>query len=130
MKRKLVLTAAMCTMALTGCGPSASEVKAPPMSESTAAATTEAKIVISEEATCALLVGPNEDGPLIRYVNGISSADPADTSSIQDLRDNRTEVNAIGERSTPELQLLITTLFSEDVNDFKAAGAELLTRCG
>ena len=130
MKRTLTLVAIMCAIALSGCGSPSAETQAPLAPSPTAAPATSATIAISEEATCTLLVGPNEDGPLIRYVNGISSTDVTDPTAVPKLRDHKDEVVAIGDRSNPELQLLITTLMSDDVNDFKAAGVELLTRCG
>ncbi|WP_146238943.1 hypothetical protein [Arthrobacter livingstonensis] len=133
MKRTFTLLAILCAMTLSGCGSAtkASEVTTSVASSSTseATATSKSPIVISEMATCSLLVGVNEDGPLIRYVTGIASVDPTDTTAIQKLRDDRDEVTAAGEHAGPEMKLLIETLFSEDMNDFKAAGTELLTRC-
>jgi hypothetical protein len=76
------------------------------------------------------LIGPGEDGPLIDYINGITSVDPTDTAALQELASSRDEVKEIAKRANSEMSALLETLFSEDVNDFKAAGTELLTRCG
>lgn len=37
---------------------------------------------VSENATCTLLIGPDEDGPLIQYINGISSIDATDKTGL------------------------------------------------
>jgi hypothetical protein len=75
------------------------------------------------------LIGPDEDGPLIDYVNGITTVDPTDATAVQELSATREEVREIAKRANPEMGALLDALFSEDVNDFKAAGTELLTRC-
>lgn len=87
-------------------------------------------LAVSEKATCTLLIGPNEDGPLIQYVNGITSIDPSDQAAVAELRATREEIRAIEKSANADMKVFLTALFSEDVNDFKAAGTELLTRCG
>ncbi|WP_454697846.1 hypothetical protein [Arthrobacter humicola] len=85
---------------------------------------------MSEKATCTLLVGPAEDGPLIQYVNEITSIDPSDQAAVAKLIATRDDIKAIAKSANSEMKELLSALFSEDINDFKAAGTDLLTRCG
>jgi hypothetical protein len=84
---------------------------------------------VSEKATCTQLIGTNEDGPLIKYVTGITSIDVSDKAGLTELAEARDAVKDIAKRANPEMKVLLTALFSDDVNDFKAAGTDLLTRC-
>lgn len=122
-------------LALGGCaGPMAQDTSPSPAASpaplSATATPSPSKLIVSEKATCALLVGPAEDGPLIQYVNGIASIDPSDQSAVSKLVTTRDDLRAIAKSANPEMNGLLTALFSNDLNDFKAAGTELLTRCG
>lgn len=121
--------------ALAGCGEPASSkaIETPtnsPTATSPAPTPTPSNITVSERTTCTLLIGPDEDGPLIKYVNEITSADPTDSTALASLRTLKSEIEDVAKTATPEMKELAIALFSEDVNDFKAAGVELLTRCG
>lgn len=134
MKSLLWAVVAASILATTACGPAESqpESAAPTTtaaSESPTPTPTPTAFTISEEATCMQLIGPDEDGPLIDYVNGITTVDPTDATAVQELSATREEVREIAKRANPEMGALLDALFSEDVNDFKAAGTELLTRC-
>jgi hypothetical protein len=120
---------------LSGCGGPGTPDAAPstavsPASSSATATPSPSTLTVSEKATCTLLVGPDEDGPLIQYVNGITNIDPSDQAAVAKLIATRDEVKAIAKSANQEMKELLTALFSEDVNDFKAAGTDLLTRCG
>jgi hypothetical protein len=84
---------------------------------------------VSEEATCTLLVGPKEDGPLIQYVNGVTGFDASNQAAIAKTAEARDSVKDIAESANPEMKALLTALFSKDFNEFKASGVDLLTRC-
>jgi hypothetical protein len=122
-------------LALGGCGAAAAPDFAPstaasPASSSATATPSPSTFTVSEKATCTLLIGPAEDGPLIQYINGITSIDSSDQAALAKLITTRDDVKAIAKSANPEMKELLTALFSEDVNDFKAAGTDLLTRCG
>lgn len=132
--KSLLFAAAAATsiLATTACGPAESQpasVASTTVAASESPTPTPTTFTISEKATCTQLIGPNEDGPLIDYINGVTDFDPADTSAMEELRATSDEVKEIAKRANPEMSALLDALFSEDVNDFKAAGTELLTRC-
>lgn len=133
--RKASIAVVLAAPFLGGCGGPAAPAAAPstaasPSSSSATATPSPSTLTVSEKATCTLLVGPAEDGPLIQYVNEITSIDPSDQAAVAKLIATRDDIKAIAKSANPEMKELLTALFSEDVNDFKAAGTELLTRCG
>lgn len=132
MRQAAFTTALAAAFALGGCGaPETAPSSAGSMAPSSATASPSPSVfTVSEKTTCTLLIGPNEDGPLIQYVNEITSIDPSDKVAVAKLATTRDDVKEIAKRANPEMKELLTVLFSKDVNDFKAAGTELLTRCG
>lgn len=84
---------------------------------------------MSEAATCTLLIGPKEDGPLIQYINGVTGSDPADQAAITKTAEARDSVKNVAKSANPEMKVLLAALFSTDINEFKASGVDLLTRC-
>lgn len=76
-----------------------------------------------------MLIGPTENGPLIQYVNGVAAFDAKNEAAIVKTAEARDSVKNIAKSANPEMKVLLTALFSEDFNDFKASGVELLTRC-
>lgn len=135
MKKISILLACSITLLFaSACGANAVEQSTVATSTSTPTPSatpspTSTTITVSEKAICTQLVGPREDGPLIRYINGISTVDATDTAAIAKLSATRTEIQQIAIRADSDMRALINALFSEDVNDFKAAGVDLLTRC-
>lgn len=132
---KIVFTAVLVSVAFTmaACGGSAAPEAIPSTTSSAATPTpspTPSTFTVSEKATCTLLIGPDEDGPLIKYVNGITSVDVSDKVGLAKIAIARDDVKEIAKRANPEMKELLSALFSTDVNDFKAAGTDLLTRCG
>jgi hypothetical protein len=123
------------TLALVGCGQqatpdaaiSATMPSTPTISSSPTSAPT--AFTVSEKATCTLLIGPKEDGPLIQYINGVSSFDASNHAAIVKTAEARDSVKDIAKSAGSEMKVLLTALFSDDVNQFKASGVELLTRC-
>jgi hypothetical protein len=134
MKKLSILLAAVSVLLLgSGCSAGTEAQSSPTTAASTptqsATSSSAATITVSEKAICTQLVGPKEDGPLIEYINGITTVDATDSAAIAELSATRTEIQQIAIRADSELRTLVNALFSEDVNDFKAAGVELLTRC-
>lgn len=130
--RKVAFTAALvAAFALGGCGaPEAAPSSVGSPAPSSATATPSPNVLtVSEKTTCTLLIGPEENGPLIQYINGVTAMDPSDKAAIAELATTRDEIKEISKRSVPEMKELLAALFSTDLNDFKAAGVELLTRC-
>lgn len=118
--------------ALAGCAAPESPETASSSAAAPSSATpvpTPSTFTVSEKATCTQLIGPKEDGPLIQYINEITSIDPSDKVAVAKLVTTREDIKNITTRANPEMKEILTALFSEDVNDFKAAGTELLTRC-
>jgi hypothetical protein len=134
--RKAKFTAALAAaFVLGGCGVPAAPQTAPASAAAAAPSSATATpspsaFTVSEKATCTLLIGPKEDGPLIQYINGITSIDASDKAAVAKLVTTRDDVKDIAKSANPEMKGLLTALFSENINDFKAAGTELLTRCG
>ncbi|MDQ0030149.1 hypothetical protein [Arthrobacter bambusae] len=119
-------------LALAGCGASAAPEAASTTTSSSPTATptpVPSTITVSEKATCTQLIGPAEDGPLIKYVVGITTGNASDSVGMAKVAAARDDIKEIAKRADPEIKNLITALFSTDVNDFKAAGTDLLTRC-
>ena len=104
------------------------------------------ELVISEEATCTQLVGPNEDGPLLRGVETVAGVGQgkADAEQAQEIIDELApiEEHAIAELK-PYLRAFVSPLedivaaskgqlsedWEGDLDEWKAVGTELLTRC-
>ncbi|MDP9983579.1 hypothetical protein J2W14_003000 [Pseudarthrobacter oxydans] len=76
-----------------------------------------------------MLIGSKEDGPLIQYVNGVAGFDAADQAAVTKTAEARDAVKNIAKSANPEMKVLLAALFSSDINEFKASGVELLTRC-
>lgn len=130
--RTVAFSAALiAAFALSGCGApeAAPSSVASPAPSSVTATPSPTVLTVSEKTTCTLLIGPEENGPLIQYINGVTGIDPSDKAAVARLATVRDEIKEISKRSVPEMKELLDSLFSPDVNDFKAAGAELLTRC-
>lgn len=123
------LAVASCADPTTPQAASPTPVTSSPASPKATPSPTLSRITVSEKATCTLLIGPDEDGPLIQYINEITNVDATDTAALASLVTLKGELEDVARSANPEIQRLVRALFSEDVNDFKAAGVELLTRC-
>lgn len=135
MRKATLALALVATLALASCAapetPQAASapITTPPASPKPTPSPTPSGITVSEKATCTLLIGPDEDGPLIQYINEITSADASDTAALASLITLKGDIEDVARTASPEIKRLVSALFSDDVNDFKAAGVELLTRC-
>ena len=132
-RKMLCLLVLVSALALGGCGtPSAAEegaTTAPATPTSNPTGTPTPSFSVSEAATCMLLIGPNEDGPLIQYVNVVSKGAAASTEELAKGAAALTAINDAAKTANPEMKQLLTQLNSPDVTNFKAAGIDLLTRC-
>ncbi|MDQ0212561.1 hypothetical protein [Arthrobacter bambusae] len=120
------------TAALSGCATTGTVSPMPSATSGSLSPTptpTPTPFAVSKVATCDQLVGPNQDGPLIKYIHLVANFDANDASQGEQLRSLKSDLEGVATHAAPDFQQLIQALWSANINDFKAAGAELLTRC-
>lgn len=146
------------SLAVAACGQGASD-NSTPVESATAAPTASPTatppptssspepLVVSEAATCTQLIGPEEDGPLIDGVNivaGMSSGEAPDFALAEETAAELTSImRHADDELKPYLEVFIQPLddigaasrgelpagYDLDIEEWKAAGTELLTRC-
>lgn len=103
-------------------------------------------LVVSEAATCMQLVGPDEDGPLIRGVDAVTSVTDGNPD-VELAEEVLAELESVIEHSNEDLRPYINAFaapieaivsasngelpsdWEADIDEWQAAGTELLTRC-